>query len=141
MRHFALLVLMSIGLGYAYGQTKAPATEPARQVLAVYFHGTIRCVECLKIEQESRHILEQTFTNALAIGQLKWQSINYDLPEHAENLQKYRLPCPSLVLILRTNGVDARWKLLGETWKFIEEPVHFRTYIIKEVKDYLETRP
>lgn len=141
MKLFTCLFLLLASLGRAGAQTAAPPANPTRQVLAVYFHGTIRCVECLKIEQEARRVIEQTFTNALAARQLEWKSINYDLPEHAENLQKYRLPCPSLVLMVRTNGLEARWKLLAETWKLIEDPARFRAYITNEVSDCLETRP
>ena len=114
-----------------------PATTttnaPSEQVIAYYFHGTVRCVECLKIEKRARDVIEQQFKPGLAAQRLVFKPVNYDLPENAHFLQDYKLPCPSLVIVRRKDGKDDKWKLLGDTWKLVEDAKKFDRYVKDEV--------
>lgn len=118
----------------------APRTTnaPNEQVIAYYFHGTVRCVECLKIEQQAREVVERRFEAELATKRLVFKPVNYDLPENAHFLRDYKLPCPSLVLVQRKGGKDVRWKLLGDTWQLIHNPIEFTLYVENEVDKFLQ---
>lgn len=107
------------------------------QVIAYYFHGTIRCETCLKIEKQVREAIEQRFMVEVAEERLAFKPVNYDKPENAHFLKDYKLPCPSLVLVRQTAGKDAKWKLLNKTWENVENPVKFKEYVETEVDKIL----
>lgn len=109
------------------------ATNATAQVIAYYFHGTVRCETCLKIEKQVREFIEQRFQQELATNQLVFRPINYDLQENSHFLQDYKLPCPSLVLVWQENGKDVRWQMLGQTWTLVETPASLDQYVEKEV--------
>jgi hypothetical protein len=119
--------------------TPAAATTnaPSVQVIAYYFHGTVRCETCQKIERQAREVIEQRFKTELAAKRLVFKPLNYDLPEHAHFLQDYKLPCPSLVLVRRQAGKDEKWKLLGETWQLVEDATKFNRYVEDEADKFL----
>ena len=122
----------------------APATAatntPNQQVIAYYFHGTVRCETCLKIERQARDVIEQRFQTELDAQRLVFKPLNYDLPENAHFQQDYKLPCPSLVLVRQKDGKDEKWTLLGNTWQLVEDPVKFNNYIETEVNKFLSDR-
>ena len=110
-------------------------------MIAYYFHGTIRCVTCLKIERQSREIMKREFSPEVATKRLVFKSVNYDLPANAHYAEEYKLPCPSLVLVRQQNGKDVKWKLLGKTWEHIENPIEFEKYIKTETARFLNASP
>ncbi len=110
---------------------------PSQQVIAYYFHGTVRCETCLKIERQAREVIEQRFQTELDAQRLVFKPVNYEQPENAHFQQDYKLPCPSLMLVRQKDGKDEKWTLLGNTWQLIGEPVKFNDYIETEVNKFL----
>jgi len=106
-------------------------------VMAYYFHGTVRCEACLKIERQAREAIERRFASELAAKRLAFQSVNYDKPENRVYMEKYKLPCPSLVLVRHNDGNDRNWKLLGDTWQLVEDLAKFNHYVETEVDKFL----
>jgi len=64
------MVFLSVGV-----LSFAPAVFAGgeERVVATYYHGTIRCFECLEIERFSRQTLEERFAEQLAAGKLEWR--------------------------------------------------------------------
>ena len=120
-----LLLLVASAFANAAEKSEAKPAAPAAtttnapsvQVIAYYFHGTVRCETCQKIERRASEVIEQRFKSELTAKRLMFKPLNYDLPENAHFLQDYKLPCPSLVLVRQKDGEDEKWKLLGETWQ------------------------
>jgi hypothetical protein len=115
----------------------AATNAPSQQVIAYYFHGTVRCETCLKIEQQAKAVIERQFKPELDAQRLVFKPLNYDLPENAHFLLDYKLPCPSLVLVRQKDGKGGQWTLLGDTWQLVEDPVKFNAYIGTEVNKFL----
>jgi len=140
----ALLLAAMVGVAVATDRptvtpTALGATAKATntQVIAYYFHGTIRCETCLKIERQAREAIERCFAVEVAEKRLVFKLVNYDKPENAHFLKDYKLPCPSLVVVRRKDVNDEKWKLLGATWEHVENPVKFDEYIEGEVEKLL----
>jgi hypothetical protein len=108
-----------------------------QQVIVYYFHGTVRCETCLKIEKLAKEAIERRFQTELDAQRLVFKPVNYDLPENAHFQQDYKLPCPSLVLVRQKDGKDEKRTLLGDTWQLVEDLVKFNTYIETEVNKFL----
>jgi len=107
------------------------------QVVAYYFHGTVRCETCLKIERQAREAIERRFSREWNAKRIVFELVNYELPENTHFLKDYKLPCPSMVLVRRQSGSDGQWKLLGETWQLVEDPGKFNQYVETEVDKFL----
>lgn len=123
------------------GEPGAPAAvdrlAETTQVIAYYFHGTIRCETCLRIEKQAREAIEGRFPAEMAEQRLIFKAVNYDQPENAHFANDFKLPCPSLVVVRQKRSKAEKWKLLGETWEHVENPVKFNEYVEGEVEKFL----
>lgn len=119
------------------GTNQISTNAAAQQIIAYHFHGTVRCETCLVIEAQARAVIEQQFKAELAANRLAFTPVNYELPENAHFLADYKLPCPSLVLVRRENGNEEKWKVLGETWDLVHDPVKLNSYVETEVRTFL----
>jgi len=140
----ALCLLVAVGVSAGADKPAAKPSVPATtakgtntQVIAYYFHGTIRCETCLTIERQAWVAMQRRFAVEVAEKRLVFQPVNYDQPENAHFLKDYKLPCPSLVVVRQKAGKDEKWKLLGETWEHIENPAKFNEYVEGEVEKLL----
>jgi hypothetical protein len=116
------------------------AVQPAAvttQVVAFYFHGTIRCANCLAIETRAGEVVTNRFEAKIALGRSTFKALNYDQPENAHFLKDYKLPCPSLVLVRQKDGKDQDWKLLGQAWEMVQIPPKLDLYIEEELRQFL----
>ncbi len=120
------------------GANHITTTTADQQVIAYYFHGTVRCETCLLIEQQAKAVIEQRFQTELDSKRLDFKSINFELPENAHFLSDYKLPCPSLVLARQKDGKDDKSKMLGETWQLAHDPVMLHSYVETEVRKFLD---
>ena len=124
-------------------KSAAPATTatnaPSQQIIAFYFHGSVRCRTCQRIEMLAKETIENNFETDLNAKRLVFKPVNYDLPENAHFLKDYELSRPSLVLVRSDNGKDAKGTLLGKTWDLIEDEAEFNRYIETEVAKSLRS--
>jgi hypothetical protein len=122
---------------FAVRTNQIATNAAAQQVVAYYFHGTVRCETCLQIEAQARAVIERQFSVELAVNRLVFLPVNYEQPENAHFLTDYQLPCPSLVLARQKAGKDEKWKLLGEVWQLVQDPEKLNHYVETEVKTFL----
>lgn len=125
--------------GVAAATNNIATNATAQQVIAYYFHGTVRCETCLQIEKLAKLVVEQQFSGELGTRQLVFMSMNYEQPENAHFLTDYKLPCPSLVLVRRQDGKDEKWKLLSQTWELTHDPPNMNSYVETEVRNFLNS--
>ena len=136
---FLLTLVLATAATLAADKPAAPPPTAAErvtnvQVIAYYFHGTVRCETCLKIEKQARAALEWRFPMEIAENRLVFKPVNYDKPENAHFLRDYKLPCPSLIVVRQKAGKDEQWKLLDKTWEHIQNPFRFDEYVEGEVE-------
>jgi len=108
--------------------------EKGWKLVAYYFHGSFRCQTCLSIEKQSKETVEGDFAKEIKSGKVVFQSLNYEEPENAHFGEDYQLTTRSLVLSLRKNGKEIKWKNLPEIWTRVHNPPSFREYVSGEVK-------
>lgn len=121
--------------------SSAPATQPAHQVIAYYFHSTHRCTTCLTIERLAAEALREQFPAALASGTLVWQPINMEEAAHEHFAREYQLVTSSLVLVDRVGGQQHAWQLVGEVWDHVDDEPAFKKLVADRVRAYLESAP
>ena len=110
------------------------------QVIAYYFHYTVRCPTCRKIEQTAHEALLASFLDELDTGRLKWQPINVEESGNAHFVDDYDLTMPSLILVFRHAETQVKWTPLERTWELIHDPQAFISYVTAETRTFLEGR-
>lgn len=118
----------------------APAAE-AVQVIAYYFHRTVRCETCLRIEKQAHEVITNRFGAEVAMERLVFKPVNYEQPENAHFLGDYELGGPSLVLVRQKGGKDVERKVLGQTWEYAHVPPRLDLYVEEETRKFLGAAP
>ena len=131
----ALLVLCVLGCAAA---SFAADKLPDSKVYAYYFHGTMRCPTCHKLEQYSKEAVDTNFKNEIASGKLDFSSINTDERRNEHFIDDYRLYTKSLVLSLVKGGKEVKSKNLNKIWEFVGDKDRFLGYVKEEVADFLK---
>jgi hypothetical protein len=117
---------------------KETAVSDAKPRLDIrYFHRTIRCPSCTRIEQLARQAVEQTFAGELSSGRVTWAAVNLDAPENAHYDKDYKLTAQSVVLSEVRGGTETRWKNLEKVWDLLSDEAAFTVYVQEEVLAWL----
>ena len=112
------------------------AAESFAAVSVYYFHRTVRCSDCLLIEQLSAETLRKTFSQELADGRLEWRSVNLDQPENTHFVFDYDLSANELVVV-RGAGEQAVFSKMPEAWKLVCQPAKFCSILSDLVREQL----
>ena len=94
---------------------------------AIYFHNTLRCRTCKKIEETARAALEAEFTDEMIEGRLRWFAINMEQQRHY--VDQYELVKPTLILVRWVGDELQDWVALDETWTLIGYESKFLSYV------------
>jgi hypothetical protein len=114
--------------------TAAPAAE---KYVVYYFHVTLRCITCKKIEEYSREAVEQGFSRQLREGNLAWRPVNVQLSENRHFIQDYQLFTKSVVVARFVNGERRQHKNLQRIWELVGDKTAFQKYVQDEVRAFL----
>lgn len=115
----------------------AVADGPATIVVS-YFHTTVRCASCLKVENLTTLAVTTRFAVPISEKRLVWRVVNVDEPENDHFTKDYGLYTKSVVVSEVRDGREVRWKNLDQVWKLLGEPERFQDYVEKEVRAFLE---
>ena len=108
------------------------------KVIAYYFHGTMRCPTCHKLEQYSKEAIETNFRDALATGKLEFKVINVEDKGNEHFVEEYQLYTKAFVLSLQKDGKEIRSTNLDKIWEYIGNKQKFIDYVKAEVNGFLK---
>jgi len=108
------------------------------QVVAYYFHGTMRCPTCHKLEQYSNEAIETNFKDALASGKLEFKVVNVEDRGNEHYGNDYQLYTKSLILSLVKDGKEIKWKNMDKIWEYVGNKQRFIDYVTSGVADLLK---
>jgi hypothetical protein len=109
-----------------------------KKVYAYYFHGSMRCSTCYKLEQYSKEAIESNFKPELASGELEFRAVNIEEKVNTHFVNDYQLYTKALVLSLVKNGKEIRSKNLDKIWELVGNKGKFIGYIKEEVANFLK---
>ena len=112
-------------------------SPPEQQTVVYYFHRTLRCATCLAIEKQSKEAVENHFKGELLDGRLRWQVVNFQLPDNAHFEKDFDLQAQALVLVKMKRGKVASWKNLPKIWDLVDDPGKFDEYVRKETTAFM----
>jgi hypothetical protein len=115
-----------------------PAGDPgARKVAVFYFHYTIRCGTCMRMEEYSEFAVRAGFPDELRSGMIEWRAVDVQAPENRHFMQDYRLYRSSLVIVGFKDGKQVAWRNLEKTWDLIGDLDDFVKYVQSNVRAFL----
>ena len=136
----AFLIVITIISGWFFtlfvyasdGQT------PSAKVIAYYFHGTMRCPTCHKLEQYSKEAIETNFKDAIASGRLEYKVVNVEDKGNEHYASDYQLYTKALILSLIKDGKETKWINLDKIWEYVRNKEMFIDYVKNGVADLLK---
>ena len=111
---------------------------PVNYVAAYYFHGTLRCPTCYKLEQYSKEAIDANFKNELASGKLVFKTVNVDEKANEHFVNDYQLYTKSLVISFVKDGKEAKFKNLAKIWEYVGNKQRFYDYVKEEIAAFLK---
>ncbi len=129
------IALALLFLGLVPGCAKP--SGPEKTLKAYYFHRSVRCPSCIKIEQVSDAVVRESFPGELAEGRLRWQILNLEEPGNKHFEDDYHLEAQSVVVSEVVNGKEAHWKNLKKVWDLVEDDPALADYVRDEVRKAL----
>lgn len=117
-----------------------PAARPSHQVIACYFHRTVRCPTCKRVSAYIEEAIQTGFAAALKDGSVKMLMIDFQDPKNQKYTEAYQISGPTLVLMDVHDGKVTSWKPAPKVWSLVGNKNAFLKYVQDEVKTYLEVR-
>lgn len=126
-----LLVLVVFPLLFNFIQAASPKKNT--KLIVYYFHSTIRCETCIKIEKFAEQCLKENFQKELADGKIEWKILNIDDAKNAKLVKKYDLMNQALIVSKVKKGKEIKWKSLEDIWKLYGQYPKFSEYVKNEI--------
>ncbi len=120
----------------ADGADPQNTTNP-HHFIAIYFHTTLRCPTCHRIETLSEEAIKRTFANELETGTLVWRAINVDESENKHYNADYQLFTKSVIISEVKDGKEIRWKNLDKIWVLVRDEEAFSQYVTSEINAWM----
>lgn len=121
-------------------QPTAPAagvTAADHQVVAVYFHRTVRCPTCKKIGGLAEEAVTKGFAEQIATGIVEFRYVDFQDEKNAGLTKSYKIEGPTLVLLDVIDGKVTRWEPLPKVWQLVAKPQQLQTYVQTSVAQFL----
>jgi len=115
-----------------------PAAGPAHQVIACYFHRTVRCPTCRRISAYIEEAVNTGFAPQMKDGSVKMVMVDFQDERNQKFTQAYRIAGPTLVLMDVHDGKVTSWKPAPKVWSLVGNKDQFFRYVQGEVQSYLE---
>jgi hypothetical protein len=125
---------------------KAPAETTAavgdttalpHRVIAYYFHTTMRCASCMKIEAYTTEAIQTAFPDELKNGRLVLKVVNVEETGNEHFVKDYQLYTKSVVLVDERAGKQMAWKNLAKVWQLLNDKEGFLRYVQDETRAHL----
>ena len=85
-------------------------------VSVLFFHQTIRCKQCVYLENASFSIIRSNFPECLSTNKIQLKSVNVDEPGNDALAKQFGIESASLVIVEMKNGQPVRHKKIGKIY-------------------------
>lgn len=119
-------------------QAEPAVNAPSPPIVVYYFHRTIRCESCLRIEEWAKQAIDSRFADELANGLIEWRAVNIDQPATRHFEKDFGLTAQSLVLARLEGDKTVEWKNLAAVWDLLGDRGRFTQYVQDELSSLIE---
>jgi thiol-disulfide isomerase/thioredoxin len=115
-----------------------PAASPTHQVVACYFHRTVRCPTCKKISAYIEESVQSGFAAQIKEGSVKVTMVDFQDAKNEKLTAAYKITGPTLVILDIHDGKVKAWKPAPKVWSLVGKKSEFFRYVQREVEGYIE---
>jgi hypothetical protein len=116
------------------------AASPSHQVIACYFHRTIRCDTCKKISAYIDEAVRTGFASQVKDGGVKMVMVDFQDEKNKKLTQAYKITGPTLVIMDVRDGETTAWKPAPKVWSLVGKKADFFKYVQAEIQVYLDDK-
>lgn len=143
-RFFAACVML-LAATFVVPEQRSPAWAAdqaiagrSHQVIACYFHRTVRCPTCRKISAYIEESVKTGFAHQMKDGRVKMLMIDFQDSKNQKYSEAYQITGPTLVLMDVHDGKVTSWKPAPKVWSLVGNKDAFLRYVRGEVQSYLD---
>jgi hypothetical protein len=107
------------------------------KIIVYYFHMTVRCETCVKIENLTLEAVNEAFEKELRTGTIETKVINIDEDSNSHFDKDYKLRAQAVIVSDIAGLNERRWKNLEKIWDYVSDEEKFKEYIVNEIRAYL----
>jgi hypothetical protein len=126
-----ILIFLLIASSTLFSEDK---TKSDTRIDVIYFHATIRCQTCLKIEEFTKNTVNFSFEKELKEGTITFSSLDFLASENEHFQNDYNFDTQTLIISKKVNGKEVKWKNLEKIWDLIADYEKFKKYVDEEIK-------
>ena len=137
--------LMIIGIALSFIACKESKTKQENtlneqknenSVEVLYFHGKQRCATCVAIEENTKQLIKERFSEQIAKGELVFKTI--DINENETLADKYEITWSSLLVVDNENGKEIVEDLTNFAFtNALNSPEEFKEGVSKTINNML----
>ncbi|MCL2005474.1 MAG: nitrophenyl compound nitroreductase subunit ArsF family protein [Planctomycetaceae bacterium] len=113
------------------------AVEPLRLadgLNIVCTHATVRCPPCLAMIRLVNEVLEESYRDAVAAGQIVFRAVNYEQPESADFAYRFKIATAAVVLVKVQDGnIVAEKNLITEARNLYSDESAFKQMLREQI--------
>ena len=126
--------------GSKSGKAAKAEKKASPKATVYYFHGGMRCSNCIKFEKYTDETMRTTFGNAIKEGKVAWKIVDFDKPENKHFIRDYQLMTKAVVVVKMKDGKPVDYKNLTDIWQLVGDKDGFQKYIAQEVSSAIEAK-
>ena len=132
------IALSIIACGESKTKQESVVSEKKNEnyVEILYFHGKQRCATCVAIEENTKQLIEERFSEQIATGELVFKTI--DINENETLADKYEITWSSLLVVDNENGKEIVEDLTNFAFtNALNSPDEFKEGVSKTINNML----
>lgn len=103
---FAILIISSCQAQNGQENSVSTAAQSENKIEVIDFYSTHRCVTCLKIEDNTKQLLESSFKKEMDNGVITFLTLNVDEKANYEMAERYEAASTALFLNVVKDGKE-----------------------------------
>ena len=130
------LSIISCGESKIKNEAIIEKQENKTSVEVLYFHGKQRCATCVAIEENTKQLIEERFSEQISKGELVFKTI--DINENETLADKYEITWSSLLVVDNENGKEIVEDLTNFAFtNALNSPDEFKEGVSKTINNML----
>ena len=131
-------MLIALSIGGLIAENAVKTESPKRKVIVYYFHHTLRCKSCVRMEELTKETVEKYFKKELADSLIIFKPVDVDEEQNIHFEEDYKLEFQQVILSNHAGYKETAWKNLEKVWDLLHQEDDYRQYIRKELNQFIK---
>ncbi len=137
-----LVVAMAVLIGFLSVATSAGSAKKEKKqapaVKLVYFHATMRCDGCIKVEAAINRAMSKVFAKEIKSGKVVFESVDFQDDKNTTLAEKFKIEEQTLIAMKMKNGKVVKSTNMKDFWNKCDKDEDIEKYVRTEVGKLLK---